>query len=100
MSLLYHIDRYLHNSYHHLCLLSMSLPITILPDDRDQKMIDFMVELWSNFATFHNPTPNSNAWPAYGTNGQTYVRLDDSKIILEPDLARDERLAFCHNVLI
>ena len=43
-------------------------------------MIDFLVELWTNFATYHNPTPNDNFWPMYGTNGHTYVRLDDSEI--------------------
>ena len=62
-------------------------------------MIDFMVELWTNFATFHNPTPNGNTWPAYGTKGQTYVRLDNSKIILEADPARDKRLSFWQTLL-
>ena len=77
----------------------MSLPITTLPDDQDQKMIGFMVDLWTNFATFHNPTPNDKSWPAYGINGQTYVRLDSSQILQKPDPVRDERLSFWHKIL-
>ena len=57
-------------------------------------MVDFMVEKWSNFATHHDPTPEDHEWPAYGTNGITYVRLDQSKIITENEPHRDERLQF------
>ena len=43
-------------------------------------MVDFMVEKWANFATYHDPTPKDQAWPAYGTKDVTYVRLDNSKL--------------------
>ena len=70
--------------------------VNFLPEDniRDQNMVDFMVEKWTNFAIHHNPTPLDNSWPAYGENGVTYVRLDDSKIIAQNDKVRDERLKF------
>ena len=55
-------------------------------------MIDFMVEKWTNFAIHHDPTPLDNSWPTYGTNGVTYVRLEDSKLIAQNDPIRDERL--------
>ena len=55
-------------------------------------MVDFMIEKWTNFAIYHNPTPVDNAWPAYGTNGITYVRLEDSKLIVQNDPVRDARL--------
>ena len=57
-------------------------------------MVDFMVDKWTNFAIHHNPTPKNNAWPTYGSNGITYVRLDESKIITQRDTVRDERLKF------
>ena len=53
-----------------------------------------MVEKWTNFATYHDPTPTDNAWPAYGSNGITYVRLENSKILVQNDKNRDERLTF------
>ncbi len=34
------------------------MPFTFLDEDKDSKMIDLMVDLWANFATFHNPTPS------------------------------------------
>jgi carboxylesterase type B len=70
------------------------MPISMLPDERDQHMIDFIVELWTNFATHHNPTPKDKSWPAYGVSGQTYVRLEDSKIINQQDPEREKRLQF------
>ena len=70
------------------------MPIKRFGSDEDDKMVDFMVELWTNFATFHNPTPDDISWPAYGSNGHTYVRLDHSKIIPETDPVRDKRLLF------
>ena len=51
---------------------------TVLPNtlpERDLKMIDFMVELWTNFAINHNPNEN---WPVSKDN--SYVILGDSKI--------------------
>ena len=51
-----------------------------------------MIDKWTNFAIYHNPTPIDNAWPPYGTNGITYVRLEDSKLIVKNDKVRDERL--------
>ena len=65
---------------------------------RDQKMVDFMVDKWTNFAIHHNPTPIDNAWPAYGDNGISYVRLEDSKIITKNDKVRDERLEFWRQI--
>ena len=61
---------------------------------RDQNMVDFMIDKWTNFAIFHNPTPTDNSWPTYGTNGITYVRLEDSKLIVKNDKVRDDRLNF------
>ena len=46
-------------------LFDKIFPVTLLPDERDQEMIDFLVELWTNFAIFHNPTPDDNSWPMY-----------------------------------
>ena len=57
-------------------------------------MVDFMVEKWTNFAIYHNPIPLDNIWPPYGSNGITYVRLNDSKIIVQNDKVRDDRLRF------
>ena len=61
-------------------------------------MIDFMVDKWTNFAIHHNPTPVDNAWSAYGDNGISYVRLEDSKIITQNDKVRDERLEFWRQI--
>ena len=41
---------------------------TVLPNtlpERDLKMIDFMVELWTNFAINHNP---HESWPVSKDN--------------------------------
>jgi carboxylesterase type B len=72
----------------------VTIPVTMLPDERDQHMIDFTVDLWTNFATHHDPTPKDQYWPAYGVSGQTYVRLQDSKIIKQQDPDREKRLQF------
>ena len=65
---------------------------TVLPNtlpERDLKMIDFMVELWTNFAIKHNP---HESWPM--SNNNSYVILDDSKIKFEKDPSREERIEF------
>ena len=77
-----------------LFLFDKIFPVTLLPAERDQNMIDFLVELWTNFATFHNPTPLDNSWPQYGKNGHTYIRLNDSKINTKHDPNVDKRLNF------
>ena len=66
---------------------------------KDQAMIDFMVDKWTNFAIHNNPTPKDNAWSTYGSNGITYVRLEESKIITQRDTVRDERLKFWNKIL-
>ena len=48
----------------------------------------------ANFAIFHNPTPDDNSWPMYGTNGHTYVRLDNSEINTSHNPQVDERMNF------
>ena len=69
--------------------------MTFVASEEDQKMVDFMVNLWTNFATYHNPTPHEKSWPKYNSQNQLkYVRLRDAKIILETDPARDNRLSF------
>ena len=62
--------------------------------DDDQAMMDFMVDLWTNFATYHNPTPQDNLWPAYGVEGTTYVVLNNAQISLktDPDRATRQKL--------
>ena len=65
---------------------------------RDQKMVDFMVDKWANFATHHDPTPKDHSWPQYGNKNVTYVRLDNSKIVTGNDAERDERLLFWKNL--
>ena len=77
-------------------ILDRSTEITLMSEDnvRDQNMVDFMVDKWTNFAIHHNPTPVDKSWPAYGNNGISYVRLEDSKIIAQNDKLRDERLVF------
>ena len=62
--------------------------------EEETKMSDFMVELWTNFAIHHNPTPVDNGWPAYGVGGTTYVRLDDAKLVFELDAEREKRQQF------
>ena len=64
-----------------------------LQTEEEAKMSDFMVELWTNFAIHHNPTPVDNAWPAYGVGGTTYVRLD-TKLVFELDAEREKRQQF------
>ncbi len=44
--------------------LSTSLPITMMPDPKDAEMRRLMVDLWTNFATYHDPTPHDS--------GETY----------------------------
>ena len=81
-----------------LYLFDKIFPVSLLPDDRDQEMIDFLVELWTNFATFHNPTPDDNSWPMYRSDGHTYVRLDSSQINTKHNPQVDERLKFWKNM--
>ena len=57
-------------------------------------MVNKMVDMWTNFAIHQNPTPKDKSWPSYGTNGVTYVRLENSKIIAQNDKSRDKRVAF------
>ena len=65
----------------------------------DQAMIDFMADLWTNFAIFHNPTPNDNSWPAYGVKGTTYVILNNAQISLEVDPERTKRQNFLKQIM-
>ena len=65
----------------------------------DQEMMDFMVELWTNFAIFHNPTPKDNLWPAYGFKGATYVVLNNAKISLDTDPERTKRQNFWKKIM-
>ena len=62
--------------------------------DDDQAMMDFMIDLWTNFATYHNPKPQDNSWPAYGVEGTTYVILNNAQINLmtDPDRAIRQKL--------
>ncbi len=66
---------------------------------KDQDMSELMVTLWTNFATHFDPTPVTKEWPSYNSNGVTYVRLQDSKIIPKRDQIRDERLKFWADIL-
>lgn len=97
-----------------LYLFSSELPFTLLPDEADQKMSDVFVDLWANFATFHNPTPSKETldnvelvsdsfqslpqWRPYGDQGTKYVRIKDASIVTEPDDDRNSRIAFWHDI--
>jgi hypothetical protein len=41
-----------------ICYFSTELPSPFLKGEADERMIDIMVDLWVNFATFHDPTPS------------------------------------------
>lgn len=73
-------------------------------DQRDVKMSEFMVKLWTNFVRFQDPTPDTKAWPAYTSSswrggGNSYVRLENSTILAQRDNIRDARLAFWQKLL-
>lgn len=70
------------------------MPVTILPDEKDQKMVDLMVELWANFATFHDPTPLDGKWKTFADNGGNYVILKNAQILAQTDPDRSSRLDF------
>ena len=62
-------------------------------------MIDFMVNLWTNFAKYHNPTPTDQIWlPCQEKEPNCYVILDDSKIIAQADANRQKRIDFWKNM--
>ena len=65
-------------------------------DSNDMKMINFMVDLWTNFAKTHDPTPKDHSWPA--TKSNSYVILKNSKIDTQPDAFRDSRVQFWRNL--
>ena len=71
-----------------------SLPVKMLPDERDQNMIDFTVTLWTNFAKYYNPTPKSKEWTPITPKQANYVILEDSRIKNRRDSERDKRIAF------
>ena len=74
------------------------MPLDILDDERDHKMIDFMVDLWTNFAQHHNPTPKDQKWqPCRQNQPNCYIILEDSKIVIENDPVRQERIDFWKN---
>ena len=75
------------------------MPVVILSEERDQAMIDFMVNLWTNFAKHHNPTPINQTWlPCQEKEQNCYVILDDSKIIAQTDENRQRRIDFWKNI--
>ena len=81
------------------CRAEPFLPVTFTASEEDQKMVDFMVNLWTNFATYHDPTPINKSWAVYNPeNHQKYVRLRSSEIVLGTDQTRNQRLAFWKNV--
>ncbi len=53
-----------------------------------------MVRLWTNFATYHNPTPDTKEWPSVKGEAANYVRLQESMLITFKDEIRDTRLTF------
>ena len=62
-----------------------------------EKMVDLMVTLWTNFATYQDPTPGQEGqkWLQYDAEkGHTYVRLLNGKILDQRDPLRDSRLDF------
>ena len=65
-------------------------------DSNDMKMINFMVDLWTNFAKTHDPTPKDHSWPA--TKSNSYVILKNSKIDTQSDAFRDSRVQFWRNL--
>ena len=92
------ISYFSYNSFYFSNIRS-NLPIEMLPDERDQNMIDFTVNLWTNFATFHDPTPSDKTWlPCEENSSNCYVILDDSKLILERDPKRQKRIDFWKNI--
>ena len=57
---------------------SSDLPLKFLSGDEDDRMIDAMVDLWTNFATFHDPTPSLESKEYLVTEKKSFV---DKKII-------------------
>ena len=74
------------------------------PDD--MAMSEVMVDLWYNFAKFHNPTPHSGQEPEKGVwkkaskkRDQNYVLLKDGEIKNAQDPELDKRLKFWRDVV-
>ena len=96
-----HFEKTMREGKYHFCRAVTPVPVTFLSSEEDQKMVDFMVNLWTNFATYHDPTPLDKSWPSYGSeNQQKYVRLRNSEIIVETEPIRNERLEFWKQMLL
>ena len=80
----------------------------------DQEMSRVLVDLWTNFAQFHNPTPPKAVLEKKGDgaripempwkkadakNPSNYVRFEGGKILDEPDSEFDERMKFWTEVV-
>ena len=51
------------------------IPTTLLRSVDDQRVSDNLINLWTNFATNHNPTPDDNSWPRFDPKDPKYLEI-------------------------
>ena len=62
-------------------------------------MSDYMVQLWTDFATHYDPTPKTKEWKVFKGGADNFARLDDSKLIYDIDEIAVQRLKVFKDIL-
>lgn len=60
-------------------------------ESKEDKMVETMTKLWTNFAKFNDPTPKSEIaeWKPVDPNNKYYLDIGDS-LVLKTDLCPSE----------
>jgi len=63
-----------------------ALPTSLLKSDDDKKVSENLINMWTNFATHHNPTPKDNIWTKFDPKDPKYLEIGSkSNIMKYPD---------------
>lgn len=52
-----------------------ALPISTLRSDDDKRVSQNLINMWTDFATHHNPTPNENSWTRFDPKDPKYLEI-------------------------
>jgi len=68
------------------------LPFSLLKSEDDKKVSENLINMWTDFATYHNPTPKDNNWNKFDPKDPKYLEIGSKSNTMKYPESRRERM--------
>ena len=67
-------------------------PFSTVKSDDDKRVSDSLINMWTDFATHHNPTPINNSWTKFDPKDPKYLEIGSKSNVMKYPESHKKRM--------